>query len=163
MSTLEDFAHWITGGCPDGWPSGQRVVFYGSTAPDDMSLEEFAEKYEKFILNKKHPKREREAMDSKEAFSRIREVLRDYHRFDKVEVIDPNGRLLEVNEYWIRAFQVVANRASDEEFEWLKKNFKIFSGPKRHELMQLRRDGKFSNEFEPGFFDASANMAFEIL
>lgn len=102
-------------------------------------------------------------MDKREAFRRIREVLRDYHRFDKVEVIDPDGRLLEVNEYWIRAFQVVAHNASDEEFEWMRDNFTIFSGPNRHEKMILRRNGKFENEFEPGFYDALANMAFEIM
>ena len=102
-------------------------------------------------------------MNSREAFYRIREVMRDYHRFDKVDVIDPDGRTLAVNEYWVRAFQVVVNKASDEEFEWLRNNFTIFSGPIRHEKMILRRDGKFENEFEPGFYDASANMAFEIL
>lgn len=102
-------------------------------------------------------------MNSSEAFSRIREVLRNYHQFDKVEIIDPDGHTLEVNEYWIRAFQVIVNKASDEEFEWLRDNFTIFSGPNRHEKMILRRDGKFENEFEPGFYDASANMAFEIL
>lgn len=102
-------------------------------------------------------------MDSREAFGRIREVLRDYHRFKYVEVIDPDGRTLEVNEYWVRAFQVVVNRASDEEFEWLRDNFTIFSGPNKREKMILRRDGKFKNEFEPGFYDASANMAFEIM
>ena len=52
MTDLEDFAHWITGGSPEGWPVGQRVVFYGVTAPDEMSLEEFAEEYKNFILKK---------------------------------------------------------------------------------------------------------------
>lgn len=102
-------------------------------------------------------------MNVNEAFSRLRGVLHKYHRFNTVEVIDPDGRTLEVNEYWVRAFQVVVNKASDEEFEWLRDNFTIFSGPNRHEKMILRRDGKFMNEFEPGFYDASANMAFEIM
>lgn len=101
-------------------------------------------------------------MNSSEAFGRIRKVLRNYHRINKVEVIDPDGRTLKVDEYWVRAFQVVVHKASDEEFEWLRDNFTIFSGPKRHEKMILRRDGKFENKFERGFYDASAKMAFEI-
>ena len=102
-------------------------------------------------------------MDKVGVFGRLREVLRDFRTIDSVEVIDCDGRLLEVDEPWVRAFQVVAHNASDEEFEWIKENFKIYSGPKRHELMILRRDGKFENEFEGGFFDGNANMAFEIL
>ena len=52
MTDLDHFAHYITGGSVEGYPAGQRVVFYGVTAPYEMSLEEFAEAYKKFILNK---------------------------------------------------------------------------------------------------------------
>lgn len=30
-------------------------------------------------------------------------------------------------------------------------------------LMQFRQDGKFSNEFGPGFYDEANNLVFEIL
>lgn len=52
MTDLDHFAHWITGGSLEGYPANQKVVFYGVIAPEELSLEEFAEKYKKFILKK---------------------------------------------------------------------------------------------------------------
>ena len=92
----------------------------------------------------------------------ISEVMHWYRPLKKVEMIDPKGRHWVVDETWVRAFQLVANKASDEKFAWIKEHFTIYSGPERHEKMILRRDGKFENEFEGGFFDGTANMAFEI-
>ena len=102
-------------------------------------------------------------MDSSEVFKRIREVENRYVKFDKVEVIDPDHRLLEVDERWVRAFQVVVNRATEEEFVWLRDNFTIFSGPNRHEKMIINKDGTFESPFEEGFFDACDNMAIALL
>lgn len=48
---LERFALRVTGGCPDGWPSGQKVVLYGATGPVELSLEEFAELYGEYVRN----------------------------------------------------------------------------------------------------------------
>lgn len=60
MTILEEFAHWITGGSVEGYPSGQRVVFYGTTAPEELTLEEFAEQFERFLLKKYNIKKEAE-------------------------------------------------------------------------------------------------------
>ena len=65
----------------------------------------------------------------------------------------------------VRAFQVLVHNASNEEFEELRKNVTIFSGMSVDctRKMIIRKDGKFENEFEGGFYNGNANMAFEIL
>lgn len=52
MTELDHFAHWITGGSLEGYPANQKVVFYGVIAPEELSLEEFAEKYKDFLCRK---------------------------------------------------------------------------------------------------------------
>ena len=72
------------------------------------------------------------------------------------------------SEYLIRKSQVlIANEhyASDKE---LKKNapFKVIYFPEDGKApydMLYRTDGKFSNEFGPGFFDEASNLVFDIL
>lgn len=52
LTTLDAFACYFTGGSLEGYPSGQKVVFYGNFAPEELSLEEFAEQFEKFVLQR---------------------------------------------------------------------------------------------------------------
>jgi hypothetical protein len=52
MALLDDFAAWFTCGSMEGYPSNQRIVLYGVTAPEELSLEEFAEHYKNFICKK---------------------------------------------------------------------------------------------------------------
>ncbi len=92
---------------------------------------------------------------------RIDRIKTTFQKFTEVKVL-AYGETFWWSEGRVRAFQVLAHNASDEEFEELKKNVTIFSGPEMDHKMILRRDGKFENEFEPGFYDAMANMAFEI-
>jgi hypothetical protein len=49
MTELEHFAAYLTGGSLNGFPSNQKLVFYGNFAPVEITLEEFAEKFSKFI------------------------------------------------------------------------------------------------------------------
>lgn len=65
----------------------------------------------------------------------------------------------------VRAFQILVHNSTEEEYQKLKETVTIYSGPKitgSHKMI-IRKDGKFENEFEPGFFDGNANMAFGIL
>lgn len=93
---------------------------------------------------------------------RVRCTMSEYREVQEVDVII-DGKPYRWNESQVRAFQIIANRASDQEFEEFQKRVKIASGPDRHERMIMRRDGKFENEFEGGFLDGNAKMAFEIL
>lgn len=49
MSKMDSFAVWYTGGSPEGYPAGQKIVLYGVTAPEELTLEEFADAYERFL------------------------------------------------------------------------------------------------------------------
>ena len=74
-----------------------------------------------------------------------------------------------VRELEVRALQVMAKRAaekSEEDFSEFCKNVIIYSSryPSDEGFHQMifRTDGKFENEFAPGFYDVSANLAFEL-
>lgn len=65
----------------------------------------------------------------------------------------------------VRAIQVAVSRYTKAEFDDFVKNVVIYNGPKEMatEVMRIRRDGIFENEFLPGFYDSCTNMVFEIL
>jgi predicted ATPase len=62
------------------------------------------------------------------------------------------------SEYLIRKTQAIVNRTNDLE---AFKLYYIDNSKGIHE-MRYREDGKFMDEFGPGFFDESANLAFEL-
>lgn len=70
------------------------------------------------------------------------------------------------SEYLIRRSQIlVANAQYKNEEELILKNpFKIYYFPEEREPyeMKYKTDGRFSNEFDSGFFDEASNLAFEL-
>lgn len=73
------------------------------------------------------------------------------------------------SEYLIRKTQVLVNEEKYEDEKALKENnpFKVYYFDADNEKMPYyqmiyRTDGKFSNEFGPGFFDTAAELAFEL-
>lgn len=72
------------------------------------------------------------------------------------------------SEYIIRRSQVIVNKERYSSLSDLDNNpFKVYYFPVKTSdspyLMKYREDGKFSNEFRPGFFDISSDLAFDIL
>lgn len=71
------------------------------------------------------------------------------------------------SEYLVRKIQTLVAKRNYENEEAMNANnpFKVYyvpRGEKPYEMM-FRTDGKFSNEFGPGFFDEASNLLFEIL
>lgn len=106
-------------------------------------------------------------------FSEIRHEVRSgilakmrYHQKVAAEVY---GRLVYITESEVRALQVLAKRKaeeSDEAFREFTENVIVYSHQSKRRAkhrMVFRKDGKFENDFEPGFFDVNSNLVFEIL
>ena len=73
------------------------------------------------------------------------------------------GIKCDLTESEVRALQTIVAAMDDEEFDAFNRNVTIWSGPDFDHAMIFRRDGIFENEFEPGFMDVNAELAFEIL
>lgn len=90
------------------------------------------------------------------------------YRTNKVAV-EIYGKLMYMTETEIRALQVVArDKANESEaaFNEFCSNVIVYSSRSKRKAkhtMIFRKDGKFSNEFETGFYDVNSNLAFEIL
>lgn len=91
----------------------------------------------------------------------INEVLQK-NRFHKEVDAEIYGYKMKLNEYQVRALQVILHNTTDEHFKELTENIIIYSGHKYHEQMIFNRDGTFQNYFERGFYDISPNLAFQI-
>lgn len=89
--------------------------------------------------------------------------------FYEVSISDNIQFIIETHsEYLIRKSQVIVNQNKYGNQESLNPNpFKVYYFPvEKDDLpyeMIYREDGKFSNEFRPGFFDISSDLAFDIL
>lgn len=99
--------------------------------------------------------------------SLVGEILRSrkYHKLVAAEIY---GELTYMNEAEVRALQVIAKRTyeiSDDAFKEFTDNVIVYSGriksDSKHQMI-FRTDGKFENEFEPGFYDVCSNLAFEL-
>ena len=73
------------------------------------------------------------------------------------------------SEYIIRKTQVLVAQENYEDDDALKENnpFMVYyfdgdNEKKPYYQMEYRTDGKFSNEFGPGFFDIASNLAFDL-
>jgi predicted ATPase len=71
------------------------------------------------------------------------------------------------SEYLVRKSQVIVAEEGFADEENLKENnhFKVYYLPSDGLVpyeMKYRIDGKFSNEFGPGFFDTASDLAFEL-
>lgn len=77
-----------------------------------------------------------------------------------------NGKLMYLSEPQVRYLQVKCSQCkTDEEYEIFKKNHIIYSGStkrKSKHIMEFRRDGIFSNEFEGGFYTVNSDLAFKL-
>jgi len=104
-----------------------------------------------------------------EISSQIEKTLEEFgYKTDSVAAVI-YGISCHLTENEVRALQVMAKRAaekSDEDFLEFRKNVIIYSchdySDKKCHQMFFRADGRFSNEFEPGFYDISSNLAFEL-
>ncbi len=72
------------------------------------------------------------------------------------------------SEYLVRKTQVLVAKENYENEDEMKENnpFKVYYLPTGDEApyqMEYRTDGRFSNEFNTGFFDTAANLAFELI
>lgn len=100
--------------------------------------------------------------------SLIERILTEFgYNRDKAPVMI-YGELTFLSECEVRALQVIAMRAAklgDDIFKDFCENVIVYSGKdvetSTHK-MHFRKDGKFIEEFEPGFFDVESNLAFEL-
>lgn len=89
-----------------------------------------------------------------------------YHQKVAAEVY---GKICYLSEPEVRALQVLAKRKaeeSDEAFREFTDNVIIYSHMHKRRSkhrMIFRKDGKFENDFEDGFFDVNYKLALEIL
>lgn len=69
------------------------------------------------------------------------------------------------SEYMIRKSQVFVKEMSRDSDSIINIPFEIyyFENEGKPYSMKYRKDGKFTNEFGPGFFDVNSNLAFDIL
>lgn len=106
-------------------------------------------------------------------FSEIRHEVRTgilakmrYHQKVAAEVY---GKIVYLTEPEVRALQVLAKRKaeeSDEAFKEFTDNVIIYSHCHKRiskHKMVFRKDGKFENDFEPGFYDVNSKLAIELL
>jgi hypothetical protein len=99
----------------------------------------------------------------------IDETLKEFgYKTDNVAAMIYGVRC-HLTENEVRALQVMAKRAaekSEEDFLEFRKNVIVYScndySDKKCHQMFFREDGRFSNEFNPGFYDVSSNLAFEL-
>lgn len=98
----------------------------------------------------------------------IRNVLHEFGYKTNLVAVEIYGQPKYLNEYQIRALQIIAKRRaeiSDEAFKEFIDNVIVYSGRwkrKSTHIMHFRKDGKFSDNFDPGFYDTSWNLAFEL-
>lgn len=97
-----------------------------------------------------------------EILNAIDAKLQDY-KYHKTIPVFIYGIKCDLTESEVRALQTIVAAMDDEEFYIFNRNVAIWSGPDFDHVMILRRDGMFENEFEPGFMDVNAELAFEIL
>ena len=105
----------------------------------------------------------------KEICSQVNNVIDEFgFKTDRVAATIYGVRC-RVTELEVRALQVMAKRASEkseEDFLEFRKNVIIYSTRNTSDegchQMLFRADGMFENEFAPGFYDVSSNLAFEL-
>jgi hypothetical protein len=106
-------------------------------------------------------------MNKKELKLLVREVLREFgHTTEKVAV-EINGELDYYTEREIRALQIIAKRKgqeSDEAFEEFCKSVTVYDRRTKRgaHKMIFRKDGRFDNSFEEGFFNITSDLALEL-
>lgn len=89
-----------------------------------------------------------------------------YHQKVAAEVY---GRPCYLTEAEVRALQILAKRKAEESdgaFREFAENVIVYSHRykrrSKHKMI-FRKDGTFENDFEEGFYDVNAKLAFEIL
>lgn len=98
----------------------------------------------------------------------IRDTLREFGYRTNLVAVEIYGRQKYLNEYQVRALQIIAKRRaeiSDEAFKEFTDNVIVYSGRykrKSTHIMHFGKDGKFIDDFDPGFYDANSNLAFEL-
>lgn len=101
-------------------------------------------------------------------FIEARKIARNYG-YVKTIAAEINGKLMYLTEGEVRALQILAKRKAEETqdaFDKFCEEVIIYSNTRKRKSkykMIFRKNGCFENEFECGFFDACANMVFEIL
>jgi len=91
------------------------------------------------------------------------------HKYTNKVACEIYGHIRYLSEAEVRALQVLAKRAADtseDAFNDFTQNVVVYSArtkrSSKHKMI-FRKDGKFSNDFEGGFFSTCANLAFEIM
>lgn len=105
----------------------------------------------------------------KEVSSSIKSTLKEFgYKTSSVAAVI-YGVKCHLTELDVRALQIMAKRAaeqSEEAYLEFRKNIVVYSTHNISEegcrQMFFREDGRFSNEFEPGFYDIASNLAFEL-
>lgn len=99
----------------------------------------------------------------------IRKRLLDKHYYSRVAVEFPEEhRIVYMTEAEIRALQVEAaevyRQGGKEAFDAFTSQFIIYNGRTKRgsRPMVLRTDGIFYNEFKPGFYDVTTELAVEL-
>lgn len=121
----------------------------------------------KMALQKQLEKLQKQLRDNLLAEKRLVIAEIGKQRFTQVVAII-YGEKMFLNEIDVRAIQVIARYKAEqgpEVFEDFCENVKIFSGPsiETSHQMEFRPDGRFSNSFNPGFYDVSSALLFAII
>lgn len=97
----------------------------------------------------------------------INNIVKGVH-YMPVVAVDIYGVKCYKKEVEVRALQLIAKRRaeiSDEAFKEFTDNVIVYSGKSRRKCrkMHFRKDGKFVENFDKGFYTATSDLAFEIL
>lgn len=96
-----------------------------------------------------------------EILNAIDAKLQDY-KYHKMIPAFIYGIKCDLTEPEVRALQTIVAAMDDEEFYIFNRNVTIWSGPDFDHVMEFRKDGRFSNKFEPGFMNVNGELAFEL-
>lgn len=108
-------------------------------------------------------------MDRFEMKRLVRQTMREVGFRTAKVAVEVNGKLDYYTEAEIRALQVVARRKaleSDEAFKEFTDSVTVYKGrckghlrDKSSRIMHFRKDGKFEEEFDPGFYMVTSDLS----
>ena len=112
-------------------------------------------------------------MDKFEMKRLVRKTMREVGYTTSKVAVEINGKLDYYTEAEIRALQVIARRKaleSDEAFKEFTDNVIVYKGrckghlrDKSSRIMHFRKDGRFEEPFDPGFFSVCDDLAMLLL
>lgn len=95
--------------------------------------------------------------------SQINKILNEFN-YEKYTAADIDGKRVMLKQVEVRALQVMCKRASDSgHYDEFVNRVVVYTDADAKKINRFRKDGKFADCFDDGFYGIESNMAFEIL